>query len=395
MSLALLLPMGLLALAALAVPLLIHLIRRNRQQPVEFAALRWLRERPRPRQRLRFDEWWLLALRLLLLVLLALLLARPVLQGHPDRRPWWVLVPGASPAALPSDLPADARVHWLAPGFPPFVADGAAPAPTASPTSLLRELDARLPAGVTLTVLASAVLDGVDAQRPRLSRPVDWRVVAGPAAEARPAASLPPTRIALRHPADCREACADALRPLKAAAAALAQPPAVQVDVGPATQALPAGTTELWWFGDAPLPAPFEAWVRAGGTVLVAGPTAVAAPASAEAASTVAWADDAGRPLIEARRLGQGRWLRVTRPLQPAVFPQLLEADFPRQLQRALQPPPTAPARVLAADHAPLVGARSYPQPPRDLSHWLIALIAGLFVLERWLASGRRRGAIG
>ncbi len=392
MSLGLLLPMGLLALAALGVPLLIHLIRRNTREPVEFAALRWLRERPRPRQRLRFDEWLLLAVRLLLIALLAVLLARPVLRGHPDMRPWWVLVPGVPASALPADLPSDARVHWLAPGFPEFAADAAAPTATASPSSLLRELDARLPAGVALTVLVPTVLDGVDAQRPRLSRPVDWRVVEAAAPLARPAAALPPTVIALRHPAGCDAACATALRPLQAAAAALAQPPRVRADVGPATQALPAGTTELWWLGDAPLPATIEAWVRAGGTVLVAGANAPVVPAAADASSTVAWADAAGQPLIEARRLGQGRWLHFTRPLQPARFPKLLDADFPHQLQRALQRPPPAPARVLASDQAPLVGAPGYPQPPRDLSHWLIALIAGLFVLERWLASGRRNG---
>ena len=63
----LLLPAGLAALAALALPLLVHLSRRQQQRPTVFAALRWLQARPRPRRRIRFDELLLLAVRLLLL----------------------------------------------------------------------------------------------------------------------------------------------------------------------------------------------------------------------------------------------------------------------------------------------------------------------------------------
>ena len=84
---ALLLPAGLAALAALLLPLLLHLARRHEQTPTDFAALRWLRQKPKPRHRIRFDEWPLLLLRLLLLALLALWLAKPVLSGMDDPRP--------------------------------------------------------------------------------------------------------------------------------------------------------------------------------------------------------------------------------------------------------------------------------------------------------------------
>ena len=46
-------------------------------------------------RRIRFDEWPLLLLRLLLLAMLALWLARPVLTGVPDTTPWMVVAPGA------------------------------------------------------------------------------------------------------------------------------------------------------------------------------------------------------------------------------------------------------------------------------------------------------------
>ena len=47
----LLLPLGLAALGTILVPLLLHLARRTEQRPTDFAALRWLRQKPRPRHR--------------------------------------------------------------------------------------------------------------------------------------------------------------------------------------------------------------------------------------------------------------------------------------------------------------------------------------------------------
>ena len=55
MSLAWLFPAGLAALASLLLPLLIHLARRDEQRLLDFAALRWLAARPRPRRRIRFE----------------------------------------------------------------------------------------------------------------------------------------------------------------------------------------------------------------------------------------------------------------------------------------------------------------------------------------------------
>jgi len=83
LTLTLLAPLGLAALVALGVPILIHLVRRIELRTTEFAALRWISDRIRPRRRIRFERPWLLALRLLLLALVAVLLARPVLDEAP------------------------------------------------------------------------------------------------------------------------------------------------------------------------------------------------------------------------------------------------------------------------------------------------------------------------
>lgn len=463
MSLALLLPAGLAALAALLLPLLIHLARRSEQRITDFAALRWLAAKPRPRRKRRFDERLLLCLRLLLLAALALLLARPVLSGRPDATPWLVAAPGV-PAASARDAAGgdrDVRLRWLAPGFPGL--DRPAPAAPVPVASLLRELDATLPAGTPLTVLVPAVLDGADAQRPRLSREVDWRIVAdaapsdaGAAAgvaatDARdraagsgdPAASapvssgevptLPPTappplRLAVRHAPDApgvrylraagiawraeatagraggdaggneveAGAQAGAGRPTRALPGSAAnasldrtRETAASVAVAGIAQPLPAGTHHLAWLAPGPLPEAIRDWIRAGGRALLSAD----AQAPELAGATPLWRDDAGATLVRGAALGRGRVLQFVRPLAPSAMPQLLEADFPARLRALLVDPPPAPARVDARDYAPTAGLAPSPETPRPLSPWLVALAAALFALERWLASGPRRGA--
>ena len=92
MNLSLLLPAGLFALGALLLPLLIHLQRRRETPPPRlFAALAFIDQQARPKRRLRFRDLPLLLLRLLLLAVLALLLAR---EGLP------VLVHGITEARI-------------------------------------------------------------------------------------------------------------------------------------------------------------------------------------------------------------------------------------------------------------------------------------------------------
>ena len=69
-------------LAAVAIPILIHLLFRRRRRPIEWGAMRFLLEAfRRQRRRLRLEQWLLLAVRCLVVALLALALARPILEG--------------------------------------------------------------------------------------------------------------------------------------------------------------------------------------------------------------------------------------------------------------------------------------------------------------------------
>lgn len=81
MSLSFLVPLFLLGLAGIAVPVILHLTRRQRRKVVAFPSLMFLRRVPYQEQRRRrVEHWALLALRALALGILALAFARPFLD---------------------------------------------------------------------------------------------------------------------------------------------------------------------------------------------------------------------------------------------------------------------------------------------------------------------------
>jgi len=376
-----LLPAGLFGLLALALPLLIHLIRRPPTETIPFAALRWLGDVARPQRQWRLRQWLLLLLRLLLITALALLLAEPVRQASPANE----RVRAVSPQ-LPAPAPVEGlRDVWLAEGFPAIAADTPVPPADQPSSSLLRQLDAQLSSGASLQVLVSATLDGTDGLRPQLSRAVDWQVQAATDAAPVEAAGTPAApRIVLRH--DNSPAHLASLRVWQAVAAAWQadEEQGSEADIGPLDAPLPtlAPDTLLVWLADAPLPDAAQSHLAQGGRVLTAGVIDSNTPALLD--------NGHGAPLLA--RAGDGRFL-LAAPLGIEATPRVLEADFPARLLAALQPRVTA-ARADAADHAPLTGAASLFAPtPQPLAPWLIVLIAVLFLLERAVASWPRREA--
>ena len=333
MSVALLHPAGLAALAALAVPIAIHLARRAQERATAFAALRFLGARQPPRQRLRVDELLLLALRLLLIAAIALWLARPV----------WLGVLGAEAtyvAVVPGARPSTAEAHWLAPGFPRV--DSSAPRAGAT-ASLLRELDAQLPAATTLIVLAPESVEGLDGERPRLRHRIELRIVPRTMAVAAPPGA--PTRVALRSAPGMESQARYARAALEAWS--VAEPGAFELDVQSADA--PVGEDTRWL---------------------------VALGANADAASVRA---RGGVVLTDAD---------VT--FDPARNPAVLDADFPATLlarMRGERVPVLAPAQALEPD---ALDAPAAP-PARALDRWIAMLVAALFVLERVVATWRRR----
>ena len=81
-------PLFLAGLAAVAVPIVLHLFRREIAPPVPFTAVRFLQRRTIERQeRRRIQDPWLLLLRAAALALLAFAFARPYLKGATTSEP--------------------------------------------------------------------------------------------------------------------------------------------------------------------------------------------------------------------------------------------------------------------------------------------------------------------
>jgi hypothetical protein len=328
---------------------------------------------------LRFDEWLLLALRLLLVTLLALLLARPAVLGWEDEGARFLAAPGVDPAAARAAAGPEADIRWIAPGFPAI--DTPPPAASVQTSSLIRQFDAELPPGAALTILVPPVLEGVDAGPLRLTRKVTWQIVKGGAKSGQPAAPDAPI-LAVRYP----QGQDSAVRYFRAAAGAWSDKPRFEATPG---ATLPPGEHVLVWLLPGPVPQAVTDWIGEGGTALLGDTAEVAMPAASDAL----WRDETGRTLVEGGTLGAGRLMRFTRPLVPAEMPELLTPDFAVILRDLVTPPAPPPARVSAAAFVPSAGTAPYDLPPRDLTPWLAVMIALVFAAERLLATRRRRFA--
>lgn len=384
MSFELLAPFGLAALAALALPVIVHLIRRLELRTTEFAAMRWISGRVRPRRRIRIERPWLLLVRLLLLALLALLLARPAMTGVAlPAQPWVVVVPGVDRAAARAAVTAsDRQWHWLEPDFPAL--DNAPSSTPIALASLLRQLDMDVPAATGLTVVVPDHLTGLDGERLRLRHAIDWRVVPGTMQEAA-APHGSPIRFAVRYTPDAEASVAY----LRAAVAAwnVDEPGRYELDAQAVAAPIAADTRWLAWLAPN-MSAQASTWIEDGGTALIANHALPDAYAL--------WRDPGDRALAREQTTGRGRVIAVPGALDPAALPLLLDPDFPARLRAALQGRAAPPTRALAqaarplhADAASAHAARS-PDSIHTLDPWLVLLIALVFLLERTVATRAR-----
>lgn len=378
MNLTLLLPLGLAALAALVIPLLLHLNRREQQRAVLFAAWRFVTAPARPQRRLRLEQWPLLLLRLLLLAAVALLLAQPYRQGYGGGGEDWVVVaPGVEPSAARARLPAAAaQWHWLLPGFPALDARSASIDDARDTASLLRELDSELDPAVTLHVIVPSTVQGLDGGEIALSRKVDWLPVdVAPGAPVQPAAAAP-QRISLRGEAPSE-------RYLRAAVAAWndGDAPRFRLEREDPAAAPAADTAFVFVLAGEP-DAALLRWVENGGSLLLA---------RAAAADFLPLSPRAAGDALRWRPLGRGRLVAFAAEPTPAQLPLLLDAHFPGLLLGALQAAPAPPDRATAAAMQPQTGAARNGAGLHDLSGLLALLIAVLVCAERLLSARAAR----
>ncbi|MBC7369194.1 MAG: BatA domain-containing protein [Undibacterium sp.] len=164
-------PLGLVALAALLVPAAIHL-RRFPQRTVRLGSLKFLEAVARPRLNpWRWRERLRLLLRLALIALLALLLAKPEWRRPPGPPVRWALL------GQGTTLAGAAKTEWdalMAKGY------NSRPMVTEDIWSVLREADARVAAGSRFVVFAPRRLAALRGQRAALAHAtVEWIEVPG------------------------------------------------------------------------------------------------------------------------------------------------------------------------------------------------------------------------
>jgi hypothetical protein len=356
-------PLGLAALAVLLVPVLLHLARRKPDRPIRVGSLRHLPPGAAPRRaRSRIVEPWLLAARMLLLTLLALLIAQPFLRSvSPARAPKSVLV-------LPADL-SDDSLRLLLPRGDSLLASGAEHRrlPMHDLWSELAELDAGLPAGSSIAVVAPAELP-MAGGRPALRSMVTLHRIDAPARRVgAPASADRAIRVHIAADSSFRTAAARLVAGLRAVAEMRGDSLALIENLG-----VPADVDWIIRLSDS-TPGPRElAAVRAGATLLT---NAARAPRTGHGAVTL-------EP-FERGRIISAPVLAV--PPLDGTFPELLARIWPDP--GALAPRKPESRRMSTGQLQP---ARAAPARTGDarmrLDTLLLALAFGLFLLERWMA---------
>lgn len=317
-------PAWLWLLCALAIPVLIHLVRRSNPQQITFAAVQWLQQkRQRQWNKLHLRDKLLLLLRLLLLGLLVLLLVRPLLVREALPSDTVVIVdPQVAPDTLENFLSEHPRIHsafWLQ----------AEPIPVSEPRPAPADLWQTLSKLAASGEFRRAHILLQSAQIPsghntlRISPHWQWHAADG---GEKVAAEMAP-RIALLGEGPRW------LQPAVQQLAATAMPQLALQRLGQ-NAALDAGEID-WLFYDVPgtLPQPVHEFVRAGGLLITdAHVTPGMGGASVTSAPGPGFAAVAGAVDLEAAAIGHGSWLRYRANWHSEDF--FRKADLPRQLWR-------------------------------------------------------------
>lgn len=190
-------PLALLAFCAVVAPLVIHLLSRKPGKTVKIGSLKFLEaSESRQLRSFKLTDVPLLLLRMALLTILALLLAKPVWQSSiqptaATPRGWILIAPEflhqphdpRFDQMLDSLVTAGNELHVLAPDFP-AVRTHSGEIFTPDPSninywSLLREIDQKLPGNVPLWIFAPDRLSYFYGERPTLKRTLKWIAVPG------------------------------------------------------------------------------------------------------------------------------------------------------------------------------------------------------------------------
>lgn len=186
-------PIALLALAAVIIPVLIHLWNVRKGKTLKVGSIALLAESSKqPARSRRITNWPLFLLRCLLLLLLAFLLANPVWESRKKNlSKGWVLVPADHLSIayqqhgllIDSLLKTGFELHDLSPTFDNISLEDTASFKTtreltASPWMLLKKLDAGLPKNFRVYLFADNQLKHYYGERPTSQLKLYWNELA-------------------------------------------------------------------------------------------------------------------------------------------------------------------------------------------------------------------------
>ena len=353
-------PLWLLGLAAVGLPVALHLRGERPGRVVRVGSVRWLEGAPAAwAPATRLTRIPLLLLRCSVVATLALALARPYASGAPGHSAGaWVLVaPEVARHPLPDSLRRLGPARLLAAGLPPL--DETTPAPPMFPTdiwSLLREADAAAPAGIRLVLVAPATLRLLHGARPELRHEVQWHAVAGDS-------TMPGAREALGAvtilAGTGRDQDARYLAAAFRAAATARREDATIAALPAADSARGVVTPWIAWLGPLPVPAALERRLREGARLLTDGDTSAVAEGD-----RVVWRGADGGPLLVAHARGRGVHYRLRGRFHPSALPAVLRPEFAEWIDTLWAP---APLRATAPD-LPVSRLQRTPVVRRDLS---------------------------
>jgi hypothetical protein len=347
----LLAPAGLFGLLAIAVPVAIHLISRGRGRRVLIGNIELVRAARQVRvTSLRLTDWPLLLLRIAIVVVAALLLARLALQGIDSADPGVSYVtPGWLRAATPAErdelLSSEPAARVLAAGYPPAQDyDPEIVDPDYDAWPLLAERLSTLRHAGAVDVYAEPRMAVFGAHRPQLPNEINWRLAT---------AAVEPAALSSRGLVIHDGEQADERRQVERALAALQRHrvPQLQWDTCLVEDATCRSGVRDWiaWLADAPPPGDI-------GDARLYRPQGLAAQSA------------------------------MSDPRYPEV---LLQAILTEEQQREVWQTLPVSDDVLTAG-AELPGSTSLPNRP--LHPWLGLLLAALWAIER-LISERRHAA--
>ena len=177
-------PLYLWGLLGLLVPLAIHLWSKKEAKTIKVGSIALLKESTSKKSRsLQWNEWALLALRMLLVTGLVLLMAGPQMLGRKNQDKVAYFVEPSLNAqlgqALLDSLAQEAPVHLLQQGFPLWQPNGAVDMVFQTPhywqwAKALEEFPAD-----SLVLFTQGLQQGIRGKRPQVAKPMHWVVLEG------------------------------------------------------------------------------------------------------------------------------------------------------------------------------------------------------------------------